>query len=174
VIGESGYRLDSPTVALDGTLSPTRRTIDVPIFIFLKYYMYLRLIFTNMLKSRPNSSGAMYSIPNSMPFDTLSEPPSVNVFENIVAEEDVFQLIGSANGHPTSAKSISAKAHTTQCFGDVSDSTFQQISKDRCANSERDKDIQTHVAKFETHGQGRKLDSILATTAGIVPEENKV
>ncbi|KAF3399559.1 hypothetical protein DPV78_006086 [Talaromyces pinophilus] len=67
-----------------------------------------------MFNNRPNSSGAMRSIPNPMSFDTLSEPPSVNVFENIVVEEDVFQLIGSANGHPTTAKSISAKAHTSQ------------------------------------------------------------
>jgi hypothetical protein len=91
-----------------------------------------------MFNNRWNSSGAMHY---TMQLDTLSEPRSFNVFENITAGEDVFQLIGSANGHPTSAKSISAKAQTTQCFGDVSNSTFQQILKKRYASFDRDKNL---------------------------------
>lgn len=94
-----------------------------------------------MFNNRRNSSGAMHSILNSMQWDTLSQPHSVNVFENITAGEDVFQLIGSANGHPTSAKSISAKSQSTQCFGDVSDSTFQQILKNRYASFDREKNL---------------------------------
>jgi len=121
-----------------------------------------------MSNSHLNSDGAMHSVPNHLPFTTSSDLPSVNVFENIVAEEDVFQLIGSANGHPTSAKSISAKARTTQCFGDVSDSTFQQISKDRSAKAEQD---EASVATFVTHGQGRKLGSISAKSTEIVTEQ---
>jgi hypothetical protein len=92
-----------------------------------------------MFNNRQNSGGAMHTFRNPIMSDTLSDTRRVNVFENITAGEDVFQLIGSANGHPTSAKSISAKAQTTQCFGDVSDSTFQQILKRRYASSDQDK-----------------------------------
>lgn len=88
----------------------------------------------SIMFNKRRNGGAMHTFYNPMVLDTLSDPPSVNVFENITAGEDVFQLIGSANGHPTSAKSISAKARTTQCFGDVSDSTFQQILKKRYAS----------------------------------------
>lgn len=81
-----------------------------------------------------------------------------NSFEDITADEDVFQLIGSSNGHTTTARSVSAKAYTTQCLGDLSDSTFQQISIDRCRNAQN-KPInhQQHTGKFEVHGTGRKL-----------------
>lgn len=54
-----------------------------------------------------------------------------NIFEDVVAEENVFQFIGSASRHTTTARSVIAKAHTTQCLGDVTDTTIQQISKDR-------------------------------------------
>ncbi|KAJ5512163.1 hypothetical protein N7463_001715 [Penicillium fimorum] len=54
-----------------------------------------------------------------------------NVFEDVVAENNVFQFVGSANGHTTTARSVTAKAYATQCLGDASDTTIQQISKDR-------------------------------------------
>lgn len=96
---------------------------------------------STMFNNRPNSGGTMHTFLNPMLLNNLSKPASVNIFENITAGEDVFQLIGSANGHPTSAKSISAKAQTTQCFGDLSDSTFQQILKKRYASIDRNKDL---------------------------------
>ena len=80
-----------------------------------------------------------------------------NSFVNITADEDVFQLIGSSNGHLTTARSVSAKAYTTQCLGDVSDSTLQQISTDRCRNAEKKSTSHQHTGQFEVHGSGRKL-----------------
>ncbi|KAF9887226.1 hypothetical protein FE257_010480 [Aspergillus nanangensis] len=81
-----------------------------------------------------------------------------NVFEYITADEDVFQLIGSSNGQTIIAKSVSAKAYATQCFGDVSDSTFQQVSKDRRRNTEQREIEAQQGTRFELHGPGRKLD----------------
>lgn len=54
-----------------------------------------------------------------------------NVFEDVVADENVFQFIGSTKGHTTTARSIIAKAYATQCLADASETTIQQISKDR-------------------------------------------
>ncbi|KAJ5474093.1 hypothetical protein N7475_003659 [Penicillium sp. IBT 31633x] len=54
-----------------------------------------------------------------------------NVFKDIVAEENVFQFVGSTNGHTTTARSVTSKAYATQCLGDASETTIQQISKDR-------------------------------------------
>jgi hypothetical protein len=56
-----------------------------------------------------------------------------NVFEDVVAEESVLQFVGSTKGHTTTARSVIAKAYATQCLGDMSESTLQQISKDRSA-----------------------------------------
>ncbi|KAJ5202929.1 hypothetical protein N7449_005008 [Penicillium cf. viridicatum] len=90
-----------------------------------------------------------------------------NLFENITADEDVFQLIGSSNGHITTARSVSAKAYTTQCLGDVSDSTLQQISIDRCHNAER-KCVkqQQHSGKFEVHGSGPEIRARIEERTG--------
>lgn len=51
-----------------------------------------------------------------------------NTFEDVVAEEHAFQLVGSANSHLTSARVI-AKRNSRQLLGDVSDTTIQQISR---------------------------------------------
>lgn len=60
-----------------------------------------------------------------------------NVFEDVVAEENVFQFVGSTNRHTTTATSITAKAYATQCLGDASETTIQQISKDRIGITEK-------------------------------------
>ncbi|KAF4770794.1 hypothetical protein HAV15_013223 [Penicillium sp. str.  len=57
-----------------------------------------------------------------------------NIFEDVVAEENVFQFVGSTKGHTTTARSIIAKAYATQCLADASETTIQQISKDRIGN----------------------------------------
>lgn len=54
-----------------------------------------------------------------------------NVFEDVVAEDTVFQFVGFTKGHTTTARSIIAKAYATQCLGDTPETTIQQISKDR-------------------------------------------
>ncbi|KAJ5259337.1 hypothetical protein N7478_012318 [Penicillium angulare] len=54
-----------------------------------------------------------------------------NIFEDVVAEENVFQFIGSANSHTTIARKVTAKTNASQCLGDASDTTIQQISSDR-------------------------------------------
>lgn len=65
----------------------------------------------------------------------------INVFEDIKAEEDVFQLIESSNGKTTAAISVPVSSsltqyRITQCFEDVSDSTSQKISKNHHQNAE--------------------------------------
>lgn len=62
---------------------------------------------------------------------TWRENERRNVFEDVVAEENVFQFVGSTKGHTTTARSVIAKAYATQCLGDASETTIQQISKDR-------------------------------------------
>ncbi|KAF3406993.1 Low-affinity potassium transport protein [Talaromyces pinophilus] len=53
-------------------------------------------------------SGAMHTFLNPMLLDTLSKPPSVNVFENITAGEDLFQL----SALPTTSAKIAMPAQT--------------------------------------------------------------
>jgi hypothetical protein len=52
-----------------------------------------------------------------------------NVFDDVVAEENVFQFDGSANWHTTTARSITAKVYATQCLGDASETTIQQFQR---------------------------------------------
>lgn len=81
-----------------------------------------------------------------------------NHFEDIIADENAFQLIGSSSGQTTMAKTVSAKAHATQCFGDVSDTTFQQISKDRSRSTEKGKvEGQHDSVRHDAVGPGRRL-----------------
>jgi hypothetical protein len=79
-----------------------------------------------------------------------------NVFENIVADENVFQLIASANGHTMTARSVLAKAYATQCMGDISDTTIQQISADRGGISKKGCSNQ-HPQPGNFSGLGRKI-----------------
>jgi hypothetical protein len=51
-----------------------------------------------------------------------------NIFQNISADANVFQFIGSTNGHTTTARQITAQKYTAQCMGDLSDSSLRQIS----------------------------------------------
>ncbi|OJJ67277.1 hypothetical protein ASPBRDRAFT_136172 [Aspergillus brasiliensis CBS 101740] len=81
-----------------------------------------------------------------------------NHFEDIIADENVFQLIGSSSAQTTMAKTVSAKAHATQCFGDMSDTTFQQISKDRCRSTEKGKgEGQDDSVRHDAVRPGRRL-----------------
>ncbi|RAL06535.1 uncharacterized protein BO97DRAFT_320815, partial [Aspergillus homomorphus CBS 101889] len=80
-----------------------------------------------------------------------------NVFDNISAEEDVLQFIGSSNGHCTAAKAISAKARATQCLGDMGDHTFQQVSHDRAPMSEKDIKPRSALTVIEKVGGGQRL-----------------
>lgn len=56
-----------------------------------------------------------------------------NIFQNISADANVFQFIGSTNGHTTTARHITAQQYATQCMGDLSDSSLRQISMNRSA-----------------------------------------
>ncbi len=79
-----------------------------------------------------------------------------NIFENIVAEENAFQLIASTNGRATTARSVTAKAYTTQYMGNMSNTTIQQISADRSGISEKKRsDHNLQPGNFS--GPGRKL-----------------
>ncbi|KAJ5117562.1 hypothetical protein N7448_011194 [Penicillium atrosanguineum] len=77
-----------------------------------------------------------------------------NVFEDVVAEENVFQFVGSANAHTTTARSVTAKASATQCLGDASDTTIQQISKDRSGITVK-KEHPHHIQQQTKHFEGR-------------------
>jgi hypothetical protein len=81
-----------------------------------------------------------------------------NVFEDIRADERVFQFIGSVNAHTTTAKTISAKSFTTQCLGDLSDPSLQQISSDRRSTAIEDPASQSSTANIaKDHGQEQKV-----------------
>ncbi|RAL06510.1 uncharacterized protein BO97DRAFT_30895 [Aspergillus homomorphus CBS 101889] len=108
----------------------------------------------------------------SSTYSSSSIPPNVastihphlnerlNSFDNISAEEDVLQFIGSSNGHCTAARSISAKARATQCFGDMSDHTFQQVSHDRTHVSRKDIKPLSDSTVTEKVGGGQRLGRI--------------
>ncbi|OJJ52004.1 hypothetical protein ASPSYDRAFT_52632 [Aspergillus sydowii CBS 593.65] len=66
---------------------------------------------------------------NSAASDIPSSQHPENVFEDIHADDDAFQFIGSVKGYATTAKSVSAKIRATQCLGDLSDPTLLQISE---------------------------------------------
>lgn len=101
------------------------------------------------------SDGIQHS---DMDFEGHATPPikreneGRNIFEDVVAEENVFQFIGSANGHTTTARSTKAKAYATQCLGDASDTTIQQISKDRSSITAKS---QSHPEPQTGHFEGR-------------------
>ncbi|KAJ6000937.1 hypothetical protein N7481_001346 [Penicillium waksmanii] len=80
-----------------------------------------------------------------------------NIFEDVVAEENVFQFIGSASRHTTTARSVIAKAHTTQFLGDVSNTTIQQISKDRSETTVKDEHHHPQQQTKYFKGPGRTV-----------------
>ncbi|OJJ52002.1 hypothetical protein ASPSYDRAFT_37670 [Aspergillus sydowii CBS 593.65] len=79
-----------------------------------------------------------------------------NVFEKIHTEEDVFRFISSTSGLTTNAKDISAKSHTTQTLGDVSDNTLQKIN-DRRVTPKESTGQQSKTSQFAHYGEGQKL-----------------
>lgn len=79
-----------------------------------------------------------------------------NFFEDIHGEEDAFQFIGSTNQYPTTAKTIHAKPRATQCFGDMADSTFQQVSSDRSGRIQTDQ-CPLPDSKSLKRGPGQRL-----------------
>jgi hypothetical protein len=90
--------------------------------------------------------------------NTSSNQRRGNVFEDIRADERVFQFIGSVNANITTAKSVSAKSFATQCLGDLSDPSLQQISSDRRSTVIEEAAGQSSTANIaENHGQERKV-----------------
>ena len=79
-----------------------------------------------------------------------------NVFEDIHGDEDALQFIGSTNRNTTTAKSIRAKSRATQCFGDLADSTFQQVSSDRSGRIEQDQLLSPNSNSMK-YGPGQRL-----------------
>ncbi|KAJ6003158.1 hypothetical protein N7451_005705 [Penicillium sp. IBT 35674x] len=71
-----------------------------------------------------------------------------NIFEDIVAEENVFQFVGSANGHTTTARTVTAKTNANQCLGDVSDTTIQHISRDRSSIPVKEEHLPLDIPGF--------------------------
>ncbi|OKL60015.1 hypothetical protein UA08_04515 [Talaromyces atroroseus] len=113
-------------------------------------------LLSNMLQSDMHENITHQA--DSVPANPPGNEQNRNVFEEIHAEEDVLQFIGSANKNPTTAKSIHAKTHATQCFGDMADSTFQQVSSNRSGNVERGLP-QQNSAKPGTYGEVHRLGS---------------
>lgn len=94
----------------------------------------------------------------------LNERPSItamaenerrNIFEDVVAEENVFQFVGSANAHTTTARTVTAKTNATQCLGDASDTTIQKISSDRSEMPLKKEPHEQRAKAFE--GSGYRL-----------------
>ncbi|KAJ6016524.1 hypothetical protein N7540_011115 [Penicillium herquei] len=86
---------------------------------------------------------------------TRPENERRNIFEDVAAEENAFQFVGSANGHTTTARRVTARTNASQCLGDISDTTIQQISKDRNSFAVKRGHFNHGQPNFE--GIGRKL-----------------
>lgn len=81
-----------------------------------------------------------------------------NVFEDVIAEENAFQFVGSTNEHTTTARSITAKTYATQCLADASETTIQQISKDRIGITAKGQPLPHHQQQTKTFdGPGRTV-----------------
>ncbi|CAI7669851.1 unnamed protein product [Penicillium discolor] len=85
-----------------------------------------------------------------------------NVFEDVIAEENAFQFVGSTNEHTTTARSIIAKTYATQCLADASETTIQQISKDRIGITAKEQPLPHHQQQTKPFdGPGRTVAQII-------------
>ena len=60
-----------------------------------------------------------------LPITAVPENECRNIFNDIVAEENVFQFIGSANARTTTARKATAKTNASQCLGGTSNTTLK-------------------------------------------------
>jgi hypothetical protein len=82
----------------------------------------------------------------------------VNVFEDVEAADDVHQIIVATLGDLISAKRIKVGARSRQWLGQMSDTSLQQLSKDRDEDGVRAARDPESGAHFEgRHGAGQRL-----------------
>ena len=105
---------------------------------------------------------------------------TINVFENIKADEDVFQFFASTTGKTVHAKNISLGPRGVQLGGQLGDASIQQISRDffrvsQIAPTDTSRETvspadRTDISVFrDRYGPGVKLssqDEVLSSPAG--------
>ncbi|RMZ91198.1 hypothetical protein DV736_g1556, partial [Chaetothyriales sp. CBS 134916] len=84
----------------------------------------------------------------------------VNVFEDVRAADDGHQLILSTIGDLISAKRVTLGARSTQWLGQMSDSSLQQLSKDRGVMASSEVDVEKGRHFENRHGVGRTANSL--------------
>ena len=83
-----------------------------------------------------------------------------NVFENISAGQDAYQIVVSEPGHLFAAKDIAAEARSTQWMGQICAASLQQLSRDRSHVAvEKDMEPQNEMGEEfkDRYGAGYKL-----------------
>jgi hypothetical protein len=90
----------------------------------------------------------------------LASNPRVNIFENIKSADDSHQLVVSTIGDLISAKHITTGARSAQWFGQMSDETLQQLSRNHKLVPPEEKEPGPRVSHGfrEKYGAGYQLD----------------
>jgi hypothetical protein len=90
----------------------------------------------------------------------LAGNPRVNIFENIKSADDSHQLVVSTIGDLISAKHITTGARSAQWFGQMSDETLQQLSRNHKLVLPEGKEPSMTVSHGfnEKYGAGHQLD----------------
>lgn len=90
----------------------------------------------------------------------LAGNPRVNIFENIKSADDSHQLVVSTIGDLISAKHITTGARSAQWFGQMSDETLQQLSRNHklVPPEEKEPGLRVSHGFREKYGAGYKLD----------------
>ena len=76
-----------------------------------------------------------------------------NLFEDLTASNDAFQVIVSTPQELVSARRVSAGPRAVQCLGPISEPALLQISKDRIAMSRLSSAQSTSTEKVQTKGK---------------------
>jgi hypothetical protein len=96
--------------------------------------------------------------------NTSSNQRRGNVFEDIRADERVFQFIGSLNANITTAKSVSAKSFATQCLRDLSDPSLQHypaIAAPCSSKTQLDSQAQLIMQRPMARAESRKKPTMM-------------
>lgn len=90
----------------------------------------------------------------------LTGNPRVNIFEDIKSADDSHQLVVSTIGDLISAKHISTGARSAQWFGQMSDETLQQLSRNYkfVVPEEKEPGLKVSHGFHEKYGTGYQLD----------------
>ena len=101
-----------------------------------------------------------------------AEKHRINVFEDVLSNDDAYQVVVATLGDLISAKRVTTGARSKQWLGQMSDASLQQLSRDNTnAAIEAFREPQSEGgAQFENrHGTGYKLNSGSLRGKGVPP-----